>query len=358
MRRSHSLSLVIALACMATWTAHENWAEEWTRFRGPNGSGISDDVIPAMWSESDYNWRTKLPGIGHSSPVSWQDHVYLMSADPESATQYALAVDVHDGHIVWQRDFPISTYTIHDRNSFASTTPAVDADHVYVAWATPAEATIMALNHEGETVWQQQLGPFASQHGFGSSPILFDDLVILSLLEKKPDREGERTETSRIVALDRRTGQERWLQTRWSEVVSYSVPCIYRSPQGADELIGCSTADGIFSLNPRTGAQNWQIDVFEMRTVSSPIIADGLIFGTTGSGAGGNYVVAVRPGNEPQVAYEVRNKPLCSNARRQGRSCLPLVRQGNCHLHPCGQRRADLARASRRQLFRISCHRR
>ena len=231
-----------------------------------------------------------------------------MSADPTTATQYVVAIDTNDGHIVWQRDFSIASYPIHARNSFASTTPAVDADHVYVAWSTPVEATLSALNHEGETVWEQQLGPFASQHGFGSSPVLYQDLVILPLLEMKPDRDGERTETSRVVALDRRTGQERWLQTRWSEVVSYSVPCIYRSPSGADELIGCSTADGIFSLNPQTGAVNWQIDVFEMRTVSSPIIVSGLIFGTTGSGAGGNYVVAVQPGSAPKVAYDVRKQ--------------------------------------------------
>jgi outer membrane protein assembly factor BamB len=283
-------------------------AQEWTRFRGPNGSGVSAAQIPTTWTDADLNWKARLPGIGHSSPVVWQDRVFLMSADPETATQFVIAIDTQDGRIVWQRDFAITTYPLHLRNSFASTTPAVDTDHVYVAWATPDEATLMALNHDGETVWRQSLGSFASQHGFGSSPIVYEDLVLLAILEKKPDGISQRVDSSRIVALERRSGELRWTQSRGSDVASYSVPCIYRSPTGIDQLIGCSTADGIFSLDPRSGAVNWQFPAFDMRTVSSPIVADGLVFGTTGSGAGGNYVVAVQPGQVPQRAYDVRQQ--------------------------------------------------
>jgi outer membrane protein assembly factor BamB len=308
MQRCFWLSLFASIVSLATVAAPRAAGQQWNRFRGPNGSGVSSSTVPATWTTADYHWRTVLPGTGHSSPVVWQDRVYLMSADPQTARQYVLAIDTADGRIVWQRDFSIATYPIHARNSFASSTPAVDADHVYVAWSTPAEATLTALSPEGEIVWQESLGPFASQHGFGASPILYDDLVILSLLEKKPDGVEQRTETSRIVALDRLTGQQRWLQTRWSEVVSYSVPCIYRGPDGVDQLIGCSTADGIFSLDPRSGTVNWQIDVFEMRTVSSPVVAADLVLGTTGSGGGGNYVVAVRPGGAPEVAYDVRRQ--------------------------------------------------
>ena len=93
-----------------------------------------------------------------------------------------------------------------------------------------------------------------------------------------------------------------------SEVVSYSTPCIYEPDGGVPELICASTAHGIYSLDPETGNENWAIDVFSMRTVSSPIIAGGHIFGTTGSGGGGNYVVAVKPGTDAEVAYEIKKQ--------------------------------------------------
>jgi outer membrane protein assembly factor BamB len=163
----------------------------------------------------------------------------------------------------------------------------------------------MALDHDGETVWSQDdLGPYASQHGFGGSPMLFRDLVILCNEQLAP---GETpSETSAIMAFDRHTGQPRWSTPRISTTVSYSVPCLRQTEGGAAELICCNTGNGIYSLDPSTGRENWSIDVFTMRTVSSPVIAGGLIFGSTGSGQGGNYVVAVRPpGTRPEVAYRV-----------------------------------------------------
>jgi outer membrane protein assembly factor BamB len=161
----------------------------------------------------------------------------------------------------------------------------------------------MALNHDGQTVWSQDnLGPCVSMHGFGGSPMLCQDLVILC---NEQDKEQENpTQTSSVMAFDRLTGQPRWTTPRMSTSVSYSVPCLRRTGDQT-ELICCSTAHGIFSLDPDTGTENWSIDVFTMRTVSSPVLVGDLIFGSTGSGQGGNYVVAVRPGDKPQVAYKV-----------------------------------------------------
>ncbi len=168
-------------------------AEHWTRFRGPNGTGVSDaKTIPVVWTESDYNWRAQLPGVGHSSPVIWKERLFVLSADPDNATRYVLCLGTEDGAPVWQRDFPSESHHIHDRNSFASPSPAVDADHVYVAWSTPATTTFMALDHDGNTVWDLDLGRFDSRHGFGTSPILLNDLVILCVQMMKPERDGPR----------------------------------------------------------------------------------------------------------------------------------------------------------------------
>lgn len=283
-------------------------SQEWDRFRGPNGSGVIAGDTPAAWTDQDLLWKIKLPGQGHSSPVIWGKRIFLMSADETAARQYVLCVNADDGSVLWQKEFPFSTYHIHTLSSFASTTPAVDAELVYVAWASPDKTMLMAFDHNGEEVWQRELGEFDSQHGFGTSPIVYGDLVILCKQQKKPDRDGPRTPTSFIIAVDKKTGSTRWQSDRMSEVVSYSVPCIFSEPGKPDQLICCSTADGIFSLDPLTGKENWKKEVFSMRTVSSPIVAGDLVLGTTGSGGGGNYVTALRPAANPDIAFEVKRQ--------------------------------------------------
>ena len=280
-------------------------AHEWTRFRGPNGSGVSEARLPAKWTENEITFSAPLPGIGHSSPVIRGGKLFVQSANAETAQQHVVCLDSRTGEKLWQRDFNIASYHIHVRNSFASVTPTVDEHHVYVAWSTPDQTTAMALDHDGNEVWTRELGSFASQHGFGTSPIIYKDLMIVCHQQKKPKRNGPRTETSSIVALDRMTGDIRWRTKRWSESVSYSVPCILKSANKPDELICCSTSDGIFSLDPLTGKENWKHEVFTMRTVSSPQLSNGLIFGSTGSGAGGNYVVAINGGRNSEIAYRV-----------------------------------------------------
>jgi outer membrane protein assembly factor BamB len=301
--------VLLPLCLLTGITGSDAAGQEWTRFRGPNGCGVNLACeIPARWTAKETNWKVSLPGLGHASPVLWGDRVFLSSADPQTATRYVICVSAADGTILWQRPYASQPHTLHVRNSFASSTPAVDEQRLYVAWSTPSETTLLALDHAGQPIWQRDLGPFESQHGFGTSPIVYEDLVILSVLEKKPDEDGPRTETSFIVAVDRATGQTRWQTPRLSEVVSYSTPCLYQPDHERVQLICCSTAQGIFSLDPQTGRENWSTDVFEMRTVSSPVVADDLILGTTGSGGGGNYLVALRPAPRPEVLYRITSQ--------------------------------------------------
>lgn len=279
--------------------------QDWTRFRGPNGTGISDaKTIPATWSEKDYNWKVDLPGIGHSSPVVWGDKLFVLSADAKDATRYVLCLDTATGQKKWTRPFPSSTHHLHLRNSFASSTPTVDAERVYVAWSTPEVTTFKALTHDGSEVWSHDLGPWVSQHGFGTSPILFEDLVILS--NSQDGEERGKAGQSFMMAFDAKTGKERWRTPRKSVNVSYSAPFLYQPAGGPVELICTSTGDGVYSLDPRTGQPNWSFDTFKMRTVSQPILAAGLIFGTMGSGGGGNTVYAVKPGKSASLAYEIK----------------------------------------------------
>ena len=297
------------LACAVVLALHAAVdAQDWTRFRGPNGTGHSDaTTIPAEWTDTDYNWRVSLPGVGHSSPVLWGDRIFLLSADPDTAERYVLCLSAVDGHELWRREFEGNPHHLNPRSSFASCTPAVDAEHVYVAWSNPDRTWLVALTHDGDDAWDVDLGPWVSQHGFGTSPMLYEDLVVIQCSQENESKlpDTARPKSSFIVAVDRKTGEERWRTPRKIDTASYSVPCVYTPRGGSPQLLCCTTAEGIFSLDPKTGKQNWGIDVFTMRTVSSPVLAGGLVFGSTGVGAGGNYVVAVRPGPDAEVVYKV-----------------------------------------------------
>ncbi|MEK7677618.1 MAG: PQQ-binding-like beta-propeller repeat protein, partial [Verrucomicrobiota bacterium] len=279
-------------------------AQEWTRFRGPNGSGISPaKTIPAQWTDQSFNWKAPLPGTGHSSPVLWGDKIFLTSSEEKSGGLIILCLGAADGRVLWRKDFPFPPYRQHQYSSFASTSPAVDADRVYVAWATPHRLTLMALAHNGQTVWERDLGPNQSQHGGGSSPIVFADKVILA---------NQQDAESFLIAVDARTGQTRWKTPRRTTRADYSTPCLYEVPGQKPALIFNSLAHSISAIDPDDGQVLWEYDkALDKRSVSSPVIASGLIIGSCGSGGGGNYLVAVRPGDpatgkKPELAYEIR----------------------------------------------------
>ena len=283
-------------------------AQEWTRFRGPNGTGESEVTsIPATWTSKDYNWQVKLPGVGHSSPVLWGDHLFLMSADPETATRYLLCYDSLTGRQRWERKFESSTYKLHAQSSYGSSTPAVDSELVYFAWAEPRNTTLIALTHEGDVVWKADLGTWSSQHGFGTSPIIVDDLVILSSSQEPPDaRSTEQAPQSFVIAFDRKTGEERWRTPRKTSVTSYSVPAVFQPLNGPKQIVSTSTADGMYALDLQSGTELWSNPFFDKRTVSSPVVKKDLIFGSTGSGGGGSYLVAARSdGKQVTLAYKV-----------------------------------------------------
>jgi outer membrane protein assembly factor BamB len=239
--------------------------------------------------------------------VLWGEKIFLISADPNTAERYVLCISAADGKEIWRRTYPGVKHHLHANSSFASATPVCDAEQVYVAWSDPEFTRLMAFDHAGNEKWTLNLGPWVSQHGFGSSPMLYEDLVVVNCSQEDSKGTDPRLpKESFVVAAEKSTGKIRWRTERKIESASYSVPCVRKNEEGQDELLCCTQAEGIFALDPKTGKENWSLPVFTMRSVSSPLMVGGLIFGSTGKGAGGHYVVALRPGKQPAVEYEIR----------------------------------------------------
>jgi outer membrane protein assembly factor BamB len=298
----HKISILfwVCISLVAFSPLFSSAEEQWDRFRGPNGTGIANSTIKlSELKTSDVVWKLDLPGKGHSSPVVWGDMLYLTSMNEESSNFHVLAIHRENGNIIWSRDVAYQTYSKHDFNSFASPSATVDGERIYLSWATPKHYFVAALDHAGEWLWKEDLGPFKSQHGVGVSPVLYKDKLIVA-----NDQLGK----SFIVALDKTSGSTVWKTKRQSDKAAYSTPCIYRTPAGKDQLIVNSAADGISGLDPDSGKVLWSYaDAFDKRSCSSPIVAGGRVFGSCGSGGGGNFIVAIDPSQEkPKLAYEIR----------------------------------------------------
>jgi outer membrane protein assembly factor BamB len=280
-------------------------AENWDRFRGPNGAGQSEARgIPSEWTEADYLWKKELPGIAHSSPVIWNGRLFLTSADPDTAEQIVFAFDAATGEQLWEAQFKSDHYAMHRDNSYATSTPAVDADQLYVLWLDGDRLTLAALTHDGNEVWRRQIGTLVEQHGFGTSPVVVGDIVCVA-------NETQDAARSSVVGVDRKSGKILWSTPRGTGKTSYASPLVWDAPAGRKLLVTASMGSGLTAFDPASGQIAWQALEHDLpdRCVSSPITAAGLIIVSCGSGNNGLHLIAVRPGanNEPpREVYRLR----------------------------------------------------
>jgi outer membrane protein assembly factor BamB len=287
MRWSIGITHILMLASLAT-------AQEWPRFRGANGSGVSTAVLPTKWTDKDYRWQVKLPGPGHSSPVLWGERLFVTSA-PDAAKLNVLCLDAPSGRTIWSVDLAAGPPRGHKDNNLASGTPAADARHVYVAWGAAKETVLVALTHDGKEAWRRDFGPYRAGHGFGCSPIVHDGLVIFPCEQDNKDC---------LVAVESATGKDRWRVPRKSRN-TYATPCVFEPKGRPAELIAVSYEDGITSLDPATGKLNWEKDVFDKRhvegAIASPIVHGDLVLGTAGWLGVRFETIALRPGGKDKV---------------------------------------------------------
>jgi outer membrane protein assembly factor BamB len=232
-------------------------AEEWSQFRGPNGSGVSATTgLPEEFGPAkNVVWKTALPP-GHSSPVLTRDRIFVTAYEKNkqqtanskqqsgSIQQYAhsrqaspiekenykllvICLDRQTGKVLWQREVPRSIVgRLQNVNNPASPSPVTDGSNVYVFFQ---EFGLVSYDRAGKERWQRPLGPFNMFYGFGASPILVDDKVILPVDQDSP--------SSYLVAVDKNTGRLRWKVDRPVVISGYSTPIIYQPKQGPKQIV-------------------------------------------------------------------------------------------------------------------------
>ncbi len=291
MRTVLGSSRVLLVVTVAGWWCLQAPAGPWSRFRGPNGSGISTDKsIPVQWSEKDgFLWKTAIPGLGNSSPITWGNLVFVQSATPDGKERLLLCLDLIDGKILWSRSVSGAKTGMHPKNTFASSTPATDGLRVYALFWDGKAQLLNAYDLQGNPQWTRNLGGFVSQHGAAASPIVYDNKVFLA-----NDQDGVAT----LIALNASTGQVAWQAPRRAFRACYSTPFVLELPGRPPELIVSSTA-GITSYDPRTGTPHWDYEWhfsgMALRTVGSPLYHDGLLIANSGDGGGARHTIAIRP---------------------------------------------------------------
>lgn len=261
--------VVVVLALGAT-VGH---AQDWPQFRGPGGQGLSDATgLPLEWSESkNVVWKTPVPGSGWSSPVIKDGRVWLTTFVSKGSSLRALAFDAPAGKpLVDVEVFKLkSSEPINPKNSRASPTPIVDGDLVFVHVGSEGTA---ALSSSGQIVWKTTFY-YSSQHGSGGSPLVFGDLLIVSV--DGPD-------AAFLVALDKATGKQRWKSWKhrpWDQ--AYSTPLAIKAGD-RDEIVSVGAYHAA-AYDPATGKEIWGVNYPEgFSNVPRPVFGDGIVYITSG----------------------------------------------------------------------------
>lgn len=279
----------VAFVCvlLAAFTKEVD-AQNWPRFRGENGTGVSDvKGLPVEWQVEDYEWVVELPGVGHSSPAVWGERLFVCSGDLDGKRNL-LCLNALTGEEQWRQTVQLDANHLHKKNSYGSCSPAVDGERVYVACADETQYLLTAYDLDGNPLWTSDLGPFESQHGQGQSPMVIPELELVVIAN---DQRG----ASFIHAFNRRTGDEVWKSSRKVREAAYSTPILLQPEGGKPQLICTSGAAGITGLDPETGVELWSSGELPMRSVSSPVYGNGVVIATSGSGGVGKQMLAVDP---------------------------------------------------------------
>jgi outer membrane protein assembly factor BamB len=301
-------------------------AQNWPQWRGPAASGVSSETrLPERWSDTDnVAWKSKLRGLGISSPIVWGDLVFVtsqagngevrpgprlvQSGNPLDAGERPLgsgptaggnrvtflvsAIDRRSGRTVWEFEHPAEgpLPSVHEKHNLASPSPATDGERVYAWFGT---GQIAAVDFAGKLVWKKHLGatygPFEINWGHGSSPVVYKNRLILLCYHEKG---------SYLLSLDSKTGNVQWKVDAAPGVTSYSTPLVVEVGDRAEIIVNSSV--GVSCHDLATGARRWYIEEPNRFPIPTPTQHEGIIYMSRGYRS--SPFMAVRPGGEGNVA--------------------------------------------------------
>ncbi len=291
----HCPSLAVALVSLLFVAA------DWTGFRGPDARGVSEEAVPVRWGpEENVVWKTALPGFGASSPITLGERVFLTSyrgygLDLDEPGQQAdlqhvvLCVDLADGEIVWAKatearlpetEYPAGFVKLH---GYSSGTPVTDGERVYAFFG---RSGVLAYSLDGRPLWQTSVGDGTHNWGSGTSPVLYENLVIVNAS----------VESQAIVALDKTTGKEVWRVPGIQQ--SWSTPLVVDLPDGKKELV-VSMKNKVLGIDPATGEQLWDCAGVRDYVVPAVIAHGGIVYVTGGRTT---QTLAIRAGGRGDVS--------------------------------------------------------
>ncbi len=294
------LVLLGTLLFVGTTTLH---ADDWVRFRGPAGDGISTETVPTTWSSTEnLRWKTPLPGPGTSSPIVVGDRVFVTcfigysasGGSPSRLERSLICLDRKTGAIKWEEkvkailpEDPAEGF-IND-HGYASSTPTSDGERVYVFYG---KSGVLAYDLNGKKLWETSVGTGTSQPrwGSGASPILFEDLVIVNAA----------IESRTIYGLNKLTGEIKWKSPADSLHLTYSTPILVKGPERTEMIV--SVPGEVWGMNPKSGKMFWYAKTnVEGNASPSAIAHDGVVYLTGGRPAG---TTAVKIGGKGDVTKD------------------------------------------------------
>ncbi len=280
MRAILALGLALPLICVA----------DWPEFRGPTGQGIvGEQPAPVKWSETEnVRWKTPLPGTGWSSPVIRDGVVWLTTATEGGRSLRVLSVDAVSGELtrnveVFRSERP--PYK-HQKNSYASPTPILGDDRVYVHFGAKGTA---ALDLDGGVLWRNTEHRYQDVHGSGGSPVLWRNLLIFNC---------DGADVQYVVALEASTGKTVWRAPRNADRFSFSTPLLIPRGESGQQVVSTGP-DMAASYDPETGKELWRIRFDGFSVVPRPVYGNGLVYLTTGFY--GPLLLAIRPDGQGDV---------------------------------------------------------
>jgi len=294
---------------------------DWPSLRGPDGHGRVEGNLPNSWGDADYSWRFSLGSRDVGSVAVAGGRAHLLAYDPKTSSLTLHAVSMDGGALMWKKSFPIGSYHMHARNSYAASTPTIADEKIYIAYADDNHTWLRCLTMAGEIVWSRDFGPWQSDHGFGTSPAVIGSYVVIYDSQQAEELPvGKSPSHERMIAVDAQTGKDAWMTPLKPTRTCYGVSAEYRSPDGTLQVINAGTGNGLFGLDATTGEKLWELSVFDKRVVSTPLVVGDVAFATCGSGGGGNSLAAVKiPANkteQPELLYRLERAapyvPTCA----------------------------------------------